>query len=655
MNKMKKLCLALISVNLVGAAMADVMPKPATEFTREANRKVLAELPFDDTRDFVDASRGFIARPDFMQIKDGKGNVVWDMESYKRFISSNKSAPDTVNPSLWRNAQLNMEYGLYKVADHIYQIRGFDLSNATFIEGKTGWIVFDTLLSQETGKAALDFINKTLGERPVVAVVYSHPHADHYGGVRGMVSEADVLSGKVPIIAPEHFSEHAIKENVIAGNAMSRRAVYMYGAMLERGERGSINAGLGQTISSGQVSLLLPTHEIKQSIEEMEIDGVKMVFQLTPGTEAPAEMNTWFPQFKALWMAENVTNTMHNLLTLRGAEVRDPIKWSDGLNTTIETWGDQVQVRFQSHHWPSWGNANIVDGLKKQRDLYKYIHDQSVRMLNQGMTGEEISETIQLPPSLSHYWPNRGYYGTLRHNSRAVYQRYMGWYDGNPSSLNNEPPEMVAPKYVQFMGGEDTVLKKAAESYQKGDYRWVAEVLKHVVFANPKNQPAKELLADAYEQLGYQAESGPWRSIYLQGASELRKGLPTGSATKSSSPDTIREMTPDMLFDYLAVRLLPQKAEGRTLSLNVHFPDIGVHRGLSLENSVLNHSRKLNSKADADITLSKTTLNAILLREITLEEAIAQRKIRITGEQQALPQLMAMMDTFQFWFPIVTP
>lgn len=641
---------------LLQPAWAVINPKPASEFTIQANQNVLHTLPFNDKQDFEDARRGFIAKPDTLTIKDDKGNVVWDLEQYKTYIGLDKTAPDTVNPSLWRNAQLNMEYGLFKVTDKIYQIRGFDLSNITFIQGDKGWIVFDPLISPQTAKAALAFINKTLGERPVTAVVYSHSHVDHYGGAAGLFNSPDeVKKNGVQIIAPEGFTEHAVSENVIAGNAMARRAVYMYGALLPRNAQGSVNGGLGQTVSAGVPSLLLPTRFITKSGEEVTLDGVQMIFQMTPGTEAPAEMNTWFPESKALWMAENTTNTMHNILTLRGAQVRDALKWSSYLNETIETWGDQAQVKFQSHHWPRWGNASIVDYFKKQRDLYKYIHDQSVRLMNMGYTGEEISEKIALPPELNDFWPNRGYYGTLRHNSRAVYQRYMGWYSGNPSDLDNLPPEMVGPKYVEFMGGEQALLKKAKASFDKGEYRWVAEVLKHLVFANPNNQEGKLLLADALEQLGYQAESGPWRSVYLQGAYELRNGVPTAGGTVTASPDTIRAMSPSMLFDYLAVRINPEKAAGKKMIINMDFTDIGEQHTLSLENAVLNHTTRYAAKPDVTLTLSKQTLDDIQLGQGTLEQKIASGEIKVQGNQQTFSDFVGLLDKFNFWFNIVTP
>lgn len=648
--------LCLCGSLLLQPAWAVINPKRASEFTIQANQNVLHTLPFNDKQDFEDARRGFIAKPDTLTIKDDKGNVVWDLEQYKTYIGLDKTAPDTVNPSLWRNAQLNMEYGLFKVTDKIYQIRGFDLSNITFIQGDKGWIVFDPLISPQTAKAALAFINKTLGERPVSAVVYSHSHVDHYGGAAGLFNSPDeVKKNGVQIIAPEGFTEHAVSENVIAGNAMARRAVYMYGALLPRNAQGSVNGGLGQTTSTGVPSLLLPTRFITKTGEEVTLDGVRMVFQMTPGTEAPAEMNTWFPDSKALWMAENTTNTMHNILTLRGAQVRDALKWSSYLNETIETWGDQAQVKFQSHHWPRWGNASIVDYFKKQRDLYKYIHDQSVRLMNMGYTGEEISEKIALPPELNDFWPNRGYYGTLRHNSRAVYQRYMGWYSGNPSDLDNLPPEMVGPKYVEFMGGEQALLKKAKASFDKGEYRWVAEVLKHLVFANPNNQEGKLLLADALEQLGYQAESGPWRSVYLQGAYELRNGVPTAGGTVTASPDTIRAMSPSMLFDYLAVRINPEKAAGKKMVVNMDFTDIGEKHTLSLENAVLNHTTRYAASPDVTVTLSKQTLDDIQLGQGTLEQKIASGEIKVQGDQQTFSDFVGLLDKFNFWFNIVTP
>ncbi|GIU04957.1 MULTISPECIES: alkyl/aryl-sulfatase [unclassified Shewanella] len=632
-----------------------VAPKPASEFTKAANEKVLNSLPFNDKEDFDNATRGFLAKPAELTIKNSEGQVVWDLEEYKRYITSDSAAPDTVNPSLWRNAQLNMEYGLFEVRDGIYQVRGYDLSNITFIAGDKGWIVFDPLITPETAAAAKELVDKQFGKRPVVAVIYSHSHLDHFGGVRGIVNEEDVKAGKVKIIASEGFTEHAVSENVIAGNVMGRRAVYMYGAMLPRNAQGGVNGGLGQTTSAGTGSLIAPTDYITKTGQKMTVDGVEMVFQFTPGTEAPTEMNTYFPEMKALWMAENSTNTMHNVLTLRGAKVRDPLIWASYLNETIEMWGSDADVKFQSHHWPVWGSEKIVSYLKKQRDIYKYIHDQSVRLMNQGYTGEEISEMISLPKSLEQNWATRGYYGTLRHNSRAVYQRYMGWYTGNPSDLNNLPPVMVAKKMMAYMGGEAEVLKKAQQDFDKGEYRWTAEVLKHLVFANPNNTAAKNLLADSYEQLGYQAESGPWRSVYLQGAYELRNGIPKGLALETASPDIIANMPVEMLFDYLGVRILPEKAEGKNLVLNLNFADSDEKYTLMVENSVLNYSDKQAKKADATATLTKATLTEIQLGQLTFDQAVKEGKIKLVGDKAAFDSFFGMLDSFDFWFNIVTP
>ena len=578
---------------------------------------------------------------------------IW--RNFKSYISDDKTAPDTVNPSLWRNAQLCMEYGLFKVTDRIYQVRGYDLSNLTLVQGDTGWIAIDTLISPETAKAALDLANQHLGARPIVAVIHSHSHTDHYGGVRGIISQQDVDSGKVKVIAPQAFVEDAVSENVIAGNAMSRRAVYMYGALLPRNPQGGVNAGLGQTISTGVPTLIIPTDIITTTGQKMTVDGVEMEFQMTPGTEAPTEMNTFFPQFKAMWMAENTTNTMHNLLTLRGAQVRDARIWAQFLNETIRVYGPNTEVKFQSHHWPMWGNAKIIDYWKRQRDMYKYMHDQSVRLMNQGLVGSEIAEEIQFPPELNDFWPDRGYYGTLKHNSRAVYQRYMGWYDGNPSDLDDLPPQEAAKKYVEYMGGEEAILEKAKNDFDNGNYRWTAMVLKQVVFANPDSVHGKNLLADSYEQLGYQAESGPWRSVYLQGAYELRNGVPDVATTNTASPDTIKAMPPEMLFDYLAVRLNGPKAAGKNITLNVNFTDLRKEYGLTVENGVLNYAPTPVPNANARVTLTKAKMDDIQMGNVKLADAISANDVTIDGNRGSFDEFMGLLDTFPFWFNIVTP
>ncbi|MGL5726814.1 MAG: alkyl/aryl-sulfatase, partial [Plesiomonas sp.] len=626
----------IILSSIVFPANAATPAKNATEQTKEVNQKLAESLPFSDKQDFEFAQKGFIARPKELVIKNKDGVPVWDMESYS-FIQDNKAAPDSVNPSLWRNAQLNTKAGLFKVSDRIYQVRGYDLSNITFVQGDTGWIVFDPLISTETAKAAYDLVSENLGKKPIVAVVYSHSHVDHYGGVKGIVNEEDVKAGKVKIFAPDGFMEHAVSENVTAGNAMGRRAIYMYGALLPRGEKGGVNGGLGQTTSTGTVTVIEPTDTITKTGTTVDIDGVAMVFQLTPGTEAPAEMNTWFPQFKALWMAENCTGTLHNLYTLRGAQVRDGQKWAHYIDETIDLYGKNVDVVFQSHHWPRWGNEYVNDYMKKTRDTYKYIHDQSVRLLNEGYTSQEISEQIKLPPELNSLWYARGYYGTVKHNAKAVYQKYMGWYDANPSNLDPLPPEEAAKKWVEYMGGADAVLAKAKQDYKKGDYRWVAEVTNKIVFAEPSNKTAKELNADALEQLGYQAESGPWRSAYLQGAYELRNGVPTSGGVQTTSPDTIRAMTPEMLFDYLSVRLNGPKAAGKKIIINIDMSDLGKKYVLVVENGVLNyHSDRQDPKADVSLTLTKKTLDDVQLQETSLENQLENGNIKLQGNKQSL-------------------
>jgi alkyl sulfatase BDS1-like metallo-beta-lactamase superfamily hydrolase len=646
---------AALAVGSASGAIAQSQPKPATEETKAANRAVQQYLNFNDRSDFEDASRGLVAKPDTLTIKDAKGTVVWDLEAYKKYIGDDKPAPDTVNPSLWRNTQLNMHHGLFKVHDKIYQVRGYDLSNITFVQGNTGWIVFDPLISAETAKAAYEFVTQHLGSKPVVAVVYSHSHIDHYGGVRGVVNEDDVKAGKVQILAPEHFTEHAISENVIAGNAMGRRAIYMYGALLPRNAQGGVNGGLGQTASTGTAGLILPSREIKTTGEEVTIDGVKMVFQMTPGTEAPAEMNTFFPDFKAMWMAENSTNTLHNVLTLRGAQVRDPLKWASYLNETIDLYGPNVEVKFQAHHWPQWGNAKIIEYWKKHRDMYKYLHDQSVNLMNKGYTGIEISNMVKMPPELDKQWYNRGYYGSVKHDTRAIYQRYMGFYDAVPATLDQLPPNDAAKKYVEYMGGAAAILAKAKADFDKGEYRWVAEIVQRIVFADPNNKDAKEMLADAYEQMGYQAESGPWRSIYLMGAYELRNGVPSAGGTNVASPDTIKAMPPEMTFDFFGVRLNGEKAAGKKITLNVDFTDLNKSYALVVENGVLNYSKKPVPNAEAKLTLSKPTLDSIQLKEMTVEQAVSSGALKIEGRREALSEFVALLDSFPFWFPIVTP
>ncbi|MCD4786464.1 MAG: MBL fold metallo-hydrolase [Candidatus Eremiobacteraeota bacterium] len=631
-----------------------IAPLEATLHTRKVNNSVLDKLDFSDKEDFEDATRGFIGKIEDGVIRNDKGQPVWDLNQYK-FLEEEK-CPDTVNPSLWRQGKLNMFNGLFKVTDRIYQVRGHDLSVISFIKSDNGYIVIDPLISAECAKASLDLLYKHIGEKPVVAVIYTHSHTDHYGGVKGVVSEEDVNSGKVKIIAPEGFLEAAISENVMAGTAMSRRAIYMYGPLLPKGPKGQVDAGLGKTISQGTVTLFEPTHYITRTGQEMMIDGVKVVFQLTPNTEAPAEMNFYFPQFRALCIAENCNHNLHNLYTLRGAKVRDAKAWAHYINEAIVLFGDKSDVIFAGHHWPHWGKTRIIDFMKKQRDMYKYLHDQTLRLANLGYTMIEIAEMVKLPEDLAGEWYNRGYYGTVSHDVKAIYQRYLGWFDGNPANLHPLPPVEASKKYVEFMGGAEAVLTKAREAFEKGEYRWVAQVVNHVVFADPNNKDACNLQADALEQLGYQAESGPWRCFYLTGATELRNGVPVIAAFSTASPDTVKAMSLEMIFDYMGVKLNGPKADGKKIKLNMNFTDIKQKFLLELENSVLNNTIDKQAKdADATITLTRAALDEVILGRTTVKEKVESGEIKVEGDREKIKELFSLLDKFDEWFNIVTP
>jgi alkyl sulfatase BDS1-like metallo-beta-lactamase superfamily hydrolase len=494
--------------------------KPPTAVIESAHND--HSLPFHDTRDFDDADRGFIAALSPCVVKAADGRVVWDNDAYS-FLTG--PAPTSVHPSLWRQSTLVAKQGLYEVVPGIYQVRGFDLSNISFIEGDTGVIVIDPLVSTEVAAAALDFYRTHRGsDRPVVAVIYTHSHVDHFGGVLGVTSQAEVDAGTVAVIAPEGFTEHAVQENVYAGPAMTRRATYMYGAALDRGPQGQVGCGLGQAPSSGEVGLIVPTIDISETGETLTVDGVEIEFQMAPGTEAPAEMHFYFPQFRALCMAENATHNLHNLLTLRGALVRDPHAWSGYLTEAIDSFADRTDVVFASHHWPTWGHEHIVEFLSLQRDLYAYLHDQTLRLLNQGYTGVEIAEMFQMPPVLDQAWHTRGYYGSVSHNVKAVYQRYMGWFDGNPGRLWPHPPEALGPRYVEAIGGIGRVVELAQAAFDSGDFRWAATLLDHAIFTDEHHAGARELYADTLEQLGYGAETATWRNFFISGATELRVG-----------------------------------------------------------------------------------------------------------------------------------
>ena len=524
--------------------------KPPTAAIEAAHRA--HALPFDDTTDFHDADRGFIAALSPCVVAADDGRVVWDNDAYA-FLSG--PAPTTVHPSLWRQSTLAAKQGLYEVVPGIYQVRGLDLSNITFVEGDTGIIVIDPLVSTEVAAAALGLYRTHRGgERPVVAVVYTHSHVDHFGGVLGVTSQADVDAGAVAVLAPEGFIEHAVQENVYAGPAMTRRATYMYGTLLPRGPRGQVGCGLGQAPSTGEVAVIVPTVVVRRTGETHTLDGVEIEFQMAPGTEAPAEMHFYLPRFRALCMAENATHNLHNLLTLRGALVRDPHAWSGYLTEAIDTFAGRADVVFASHHWPTWGRESIVEFLSLQRDLYAYLHDQTLRLVNRGYIGAEIAEMFQMPPALERAWHTHGYYGSVSHNVKAVYQRYMGWFDGNPARLWPHPPEAVGSRYVAAMGGIDRVVELAAAAYESGDFRWAATLLDHAMFTDSDHVDARELYADTLEQLAYGAENATWRNFFLSGATELRDGN-FGTATTTTSLSLLTQLTPEQIFDGLAIRV----------------------------------------------------------------------------------------------------
>jgi alkyl sulfatase BDS1-like metallo-beta-lactamase superfamily hydrolase len=630
-------------------------PKAAEPATVQHNAELAATLPFADQQDFQDAQRGFVASLPDVTILSEAGTPVWTLKGFE-FLQQ-KDPPATVNPSLWRIAQLNMSNGLFKVTDRVYQIRGFDMSNMTIIEGETGVILIDPLSTAQTAKAGLDLYFQQIGKKPVIAVIYTHSHTDHYGGVKGVISEADVKADKVQVLAPAGFLEAVISENVYAGTAMTRRAGYMYGLYLPRGQFGLVDSGLGKTSPVGAITLIAPTDSVAKTGETRTIDGVEMEFQMVSGTEAPAEMTLYFPQFKVLDSAEIACPLLHNVLTLRGAQVRDPKKWAACLDEDIALYGDRTDVIIAQHNWPRWGQESVVSYLATQRDLYEFINDQTLNLINKGYTPIEIAEMIKLPDSLNKQWYTHSYYGTLSHDVKAVYQKYIGWYDGNPANLNPLIPVDAAKKYVAYMGGAQAVIDKARQDFQKGEYRWVAQVMNQVVFAEPDNAEARYLEADALEQMGYQAEAGTWRSIYLTGALELRNGITKGPGTGgTANPDTIKAMTIPLFFDYWGVRLNAVKADGKTIILNWVFTDPAEQYALNLSNCALTYRvGRQAPKADATFTLTRATLDNITMGQTTFEKEVAAGNIKVVGDASKLAELLGMLDTFSGGFPIVTP
>jgi alkyl sulfatase BDS1-like metallo-beta-lactamase superfamily hydrolase len=639
-----------------GASVArhfDPLGKPPSTFTLEIRKGLQAELPFADKRDFEEAKRGFIAEPPYTKIMADAGHVAWDMGSYGWLLAGKDF--ESIHPSLQRQAVLNMAYGLYEVVPgRIYQVRGYDLANISFIKGDTGWIVFDPLTAQETARAALAFINEKLGKRPVVGVVYSHSHVDHFGGVRGVVDEADVASGKVAVIAPEHFLQEAIAENVFAGNAMSRRTQWQYAVLLQRGPFGHVDQAIGKNVANGNTGLIAPNRLVGKDVEEITLDGVRMVFQNAPDTEAPVEMNTWFPQFKALWTSEIVTGTIHNIYTLRGAQVRNALNWSKEINEALYKFGQEAEVMFASHSWPRWGNARIQEVLRAQRDAYANLNNQALHYANRGVTINEIHNVYEVPKSLRDQWAARSYHGDVQNNSRAVVNRFLGHYDGNPVNLIPLSPKDSAPLYVEMMGGSARILAKGDELMAQGKYLHATEILNRLVFAEPRNQPARRMLADAYEQLGYRAESTSVRNSFLQGAFELRNGLPGGVPPRSTGPDVVRAMSTEQWLDFIGISADPRRAEALRFTINLVTPDNGERYAIEMSNGTLTNAKGFLAKnPDLTVTVNRADLNLVMMGQASFDDLLKDGKAKFEGDRTGFDRLRAILVPFTPDFEIL--
>jgi alkyl sulfatase BDS1-like metallo-beta-lactamase superfamily hydrolase len=620
--------------------------KAPSVVTREVLKQAKTTLPLADKRDFEEQKKGFIAPMKDLQIKADAGHVAWDME---RFEFLEKQADfDSIHPSLLRQSVLNNNYGLYEVVPGIYQVRGFDLANITFIQGKTGWIVYDVMVSSETARAAWKLFQEHVGKGlPVSAVIYSHTHGDHFGGVLGIVDPQDVRSGKIPIIAPRDFLEHTISENVYAGNAMNRRLFYQYGLLLPASAYGYVGQGLGQAVSAGATGLIAPTRIVEKDIEEFEVDGVKMIFQNTPNTEAPAEMNTYIPGLKALWMAENVVASLHNIYTLRGTPVRDALRWSKYISEALHRFGVEADVLFASHHWPRWGNERIQEVLRAQRDLYANMNNQVLHFANQGVTINEIHNVYRLPKSLLAQWHCRGYHGSPENNSRGVIQRFLGYWDGNPANLIPLPQSESAPLYVEMMGGAEKILAKGRELHDQGQYLLAQEILNKLVQAEPQNQVAKDLLADVFEQVGYQQENPGLRNSFLAAAYELRSGIPQGETADTSSPDIIRAMSTELFLNFLGIRMDSRKAEGLRFTINLITPDNDEKFLIELENATLTNIKGfVAAKPDLTLTINRSDLEQTMIGVKTLEAQIADGTAKVQGDASVLTKLAATMVNF---------
>ena len=630
------------------------LPRPgtATKATKEANAKVARDLPLADQGDFEKARRGFIASVEG-PILTPDGRAAADPSVYE-FLRA--EAPDTANPSLWRQAQLNANHGLFEVTDGIYQVRGYDIALMTLIRGETGWIIVDCLICIETAAAALQLANEQLGERSVSAVLITHTHADHFGGSRGVLTDELLASRDIPVIVPEGFTKYSVSEAVLAGNQMARRAMYQFGLIVPPGPSGYLDAGIGKGNARGNRSFVLPTKEISQTGERMTIDGVEFVFQMASGTEAPAEFTFFLPQWKALCMAEVTCRTMHNILTLRGAEVRDPLLWSLCIDESLELFGDEAEICFACHCWPEWGNANIRAFMEEQRDIYRYIHDQTLRLANTGYTPREIAEEVAEPEFMKSSFSVRPYYGTLNHNTKATYQKYYGYFDGNPASLEPHAPVEEGKRYVKAMGGADSVLDIAWEAFEEGDYRWSSTILNHLVFAEPENRTARNMLAATYEQLGFQAESVLWRNIYLCGAQELREGKKPRPGVGGVNEDIARAMPLRDFFNLLAVKLDPAKAKGVRLSINFDLTDSGERAALTINNQVENHRiGNWDDQADIQVSLARLTLNDIAYGRLSIDDAIADGSVVVKGSEDTFKSYLDMHDTFDLWFNVIEP
>jgi alkyl sulfatase BDS1-like metallo-beta-lactamase superfamily hydrolase len=624
-----------------------------TETTARANQQVLDDLPFHNKQDFEDAIKGFIATDEKLAIKNSRDEVIWRPGDYT-FIDGD--APASANPSLWRQEKLNNINGLFKVSERIYQIRGYDLANMSVIEGDTGWIVVDPLTTRETAAQGLALVRQHLGDKPITGVIFTHSHVDHFGGALGVISKAEIAEGNIPIVAPIGFIEEATSENVIAGNAMTRRSTFSYGKNLPRSERGHIGSGLGKAPAfGGTTGIVVPNYTVDRTGQELNIDGINFIFQNASGSEAPSELTFYLPQLKTYCGAEVLSRNMHNIYTLRGAKVRDAVKWANFINEAMSMAADADNY-FASHHWPMWGNTEIIGYMEKQRDMYKYIHDQTMRLANEGLTPNEIAEEIEMPDSLRQQFYNRDYYGTLKHNSKAVYQHYYGWYDGNPANLDALTPIDAGTKYIELMGGADKVIQAAQSAFDNGEYRWVAQLLNHLVFSDPKNQSAKALLAKAYDQLGYQAESGVWRDVYLTASQELRTGAPEKGMDLADAKDFIIQTPVDKFFDAMSVRLNGMKADGVEKVINVRISDLNEDYVLRIKNSVFHHTMgQADPNANASISISHSLLMNMLTGSVGIKDILTSDELSIEGSKIDLVRFFSLFEAPKTTFNIITP